>query len=91
MNIEDYHRLVGGNKVRDHRFVNVPPAPEIRDKIATLLGMYSLSLGRLADMMGICSTSTLSLASYGRAGYKMTDQIVQRLDSLINSCESPPK
>lgn len=85
MNVEDYHRLVGGRRVWDRRYVDVPPAPEIRDKIATLLGMYSLNLGRLADMMGICSASTLSLASYGRAGYKMTDKIVQGLDGLLNS------
>lgn len=82
MNVEDYHNIMGGRRVIDMRFVDVPPAPHIRAQIAAMASLYGLTLGQIAKQLN-CSPSTLSITAYGRGGYKTTERILHQLDNLL--------
>jgi hypothetical protein len=79
---DEYHLVFGGRLRRDLRFWDVEPAPTIRKRLVIYNQITGMDLRDIAKSFGI-SVTVLSMAAGGRAGKKMTEDIVEKLRAAL--------
>lgn len=84
-----FHESVGGTRRKDRRFIDKPPAPDIRLLIVSIRKEKGLTNEEIAERLGV-SGSTLSRTAGGGAGTRLkrsgrstTQEIVDGLRKLL--------